>query len=58
MIEATLFFSPHQDDEILSMGSAIIEHVEKSDTHVILCTDGSKSVIRKVLDDGVLCEPW
>ncbi|MFL8712016.1 PIG-L family deacetylase [Clostridioides sp. GD02377] len=55
MVEATLFFSPHQDDEILSMGSDIIEHVEKSDTHVILCTDGSKSIIRKVLDDGGIC---
>lgn len=55
MVEATLFFSPHQDDETLSMGNAIIEHVEKSDTHVILCTDGSKSIIRKVLDDGGTC---
>lgn len=55
MVDATLFFTPHQDDETLSMGSAIIEHVEKSDTHVILCTDGSKSIIRKVLDDGGLC---
>lgn len=55
MVDATLFFTPHQDDEILSMGSAIIEHVEKSDTHVILCTDGSKSIIRRVLDDGGSC---
>ncbi|MCC0784436.1 PIG-L family deacetylase [Clostridioides sp. ES-S-0108-01] len=55
MVDATLFFTPHQDDETLSMGSAIIEHVEKSDTHVILCTDGSKSIIRKVLDDGGTC---
>ena len=55
MVDATLFFTPHQDDETLSMGSAIIEHVEKSDTHVILCTDGSKSIIRKVLDDGGSC---
>lgn len=55
MVDATLFFTPHQDDETLSMGSAIIEHVEKSDTHVILCTDGSKSIIRKVLDDGGAC---
>ncbi|CZR98308.1 GlcNAc-PI de-N-acetylase [Clostridioides difficile] len=55
MVDATLFFTPHQDDETLSMGSAIIEHVEKSDTHVILCTDGSKSIIRKVLDDGGKC---
>ncbi len=29
MVDATLFFTPHQDDETLSMGSAIIEHVEK-----------------------------
>ncbi|EGT5080366.1 TPA: PIG-L family deacetylase [Clostridioides difficile] len=55
MVDATLFFTPHQDDETLSMGSAIIEHVEKSDTHVILCTDGSKSIVRKVLDDGGSC---
>ncbi|MGO0882142.1 PIG-L family deacetylase [Clostridioides difficile] len=55
MVDATLFFTPHQDDETLSMGSAIIEHVENTDTHVILCTDGSKSIIRKVLDDGGSC---
>lgn len=37
------------------MGSVIIEYVEKSDIYVILCIDGSKFIIRKVLDDGGLC---
>jgi LmbE family N-acetylglucosaminyl deacetylase len=55
MMETTLFFTPHQDDEVLSMGNSIIEHAKISDTHVILCSDGSKSSVRKVLKEDGTC---
>jgi LmbE family N-acetylglucosaminyl deacetylase len=40
-----LFVAPHQDDETLSMGSAIRKHLEVGvhDVHVMLLTDGSGS---------------
>lgn len=40
-----VFFVPHQDDEVLSMGSAIREHVLAGrQVWVVLLTDGSSSV--------------
>lgn len=56
MKDITLFFSPHQDDELLSMGIGIIESLKEDETHVILCTDGSKSSVRKVLNDKKPCK--
>ena len=48
-----LYFSPHQDDEILSMGIDICNSVNGGhDVHVILCTDGSKSMVRDELANG------
>ncbi len=45
-----LYFSPHQDDELLSMGIDICNSINGGhDVHVILCTDGSKSMVRKEL---------
>ena len=42
-----VFFSPHQDDEILSMGSALVEHVNAGrDTHVVLMGRGDGTVVR------------
>ena len=51
-----LYFVPHQDDELLSMGLDICMAVAKgNDVHVILCTDGAKSKIRKVLSTNKEC---
>ena len=51
-----LYFAPHQDDELLTMGIDICNSVfKKWDVHVILCTDGSKSNVRKKLNDGKNC---
>lgn len=51
-----LYFAPHQDDELLSMGIDISNSIKKNyNVHVILCTDGSKSYIRKVLNNGKTC---
>lgn len=39
-----VFYVPHQDDETLSMGAVIREHVlNKREVHVVLVTDGSAS---------------
>lgn len=54
-MEVTLFFSPHQDDEILSMGIGILESLKTDDVHLILCTDGSKSSVRKALNNKRIC---
>jgi LmbE family N-acetylglucosaminyl deacetylase len=45
-----VFYSPHQDDELLTMGHAIAMHVQLGyEVHVVLLTDGSKSgAIHKV----------
>ena len=54
--QAVLYFVPHQDDELLSMGVDIIQSVVNGiDVHVILCTDGSGSSIKKVLGNGKEC---
>lgn len=51
-----LYFSPHQDDEILTMGINICNSVRSGqNVHVILCTDGSKCIVRKQLSDGRKC---
>lgn len=51
-----LYFVPHQDDELLSMGIDICFEAQKgNDVHVVLCTDGSKSCVRSRLNDGQDC---
>ena len=55
MTGTTLFFTPHQDDELLTMGNSIVEHAKIEDTHIILCTDGSKSYIKRRLNDDGTC---
>ena len=51
-----LYFVPHQDDELLTMGIDICSATTKNaDVHVILCTDGCKSQTRKVLQNGQAC---
>ena len=43
--DIVLYFSPHQDDELLTMGVDISETclLPNKEVHIILCTDGSKS---------------
>ncbi len=54
--KSVLYFSPHQDDELLSMGIDICNSISKGqDVHVILCTDGSKCSVIKQLADGKEC---
>lgn len=53
---ATLFFTPHQDDELLAMGTDIINHINDGhDVKVILCTDGVSSKVRRLLSKQGSC---
>jgi LmbE family N-acetylglucosaminyl deacetylase len=43
-----IFYVPHQDDEALSFGLGIVNHVKSGHiVHVVLLTDGSASAVRK-----------
>ncbi len=51
-----LYFAPHQDDELLTLGTDICKMLQEGySVHVILCSDGSKSSIRQKLHDGKAC---
>ena len=51
-----LYFAPHQDDELLSMGVDLCASLDKGeDVHVFLCTDGSQSKVRLRLNNGQKC---
>ena len=53
-----LYISPHQDDELLTMGVDICNEFERNESnlHICLLTDGSKSSIKKVLSNGRRCK--
>lgn len=45
-----VFYVPHQDDEALTMGVAIMNHIRSGhNVHIVLLTDGSGSYVRKRL---------
>ena len=51
-----IYFAPHQDDELLSMGVDICHSLKKGmDVHVVLCTDGSGSSVKNALNNGKKC---
>jgi LmbE family N-acetylglucosaminyl deacetylase len=46
-----IFYVPHQDDELLSMGASIINHVNSGqEVHLVLYTNGTASYMRKVMN--------
>lgn len=50
------FFASHQDDETLTMGAAIVNHLEAGhDVHVFVATDGKASNARKVINGEFHC---
>ena len=52
-----LYFAAHQDDELLSMGIDICRSLKLGDeVHVILCSDGSQSYVKKVLGNQKSCK--
>lgn len=54
---ATVVFSPHQDDELLTLGVYALKKLkEGQDVFVVLCTDGSRSSVRGALGNGKPCK--
>ena len=55
--DVILYFSPHQDDELLTMGVDICKTclLPNKEVHIVLCTDGSKSPARQRLNSGEFC---
>lgn len=54
---AIIMFSPHQDDELLTLGVYALRKLkEGQDVFVVLCTDGSRSSVRGALGNGKLCK--
>ena len=55
--KTVLVFSPHQDDELLTLGAWAQRAIAQGcDGHVVLCADGAKSCVRGVLADGQTCD--
>lgn len=51
-----IFYSPHQDDELLSMGVAILTHIKAGyDVRVVLLTNGEASNAREVINGNRYC---
>ncbi|MCF3942681.1 PIG-L deacetylase family protein [Oceanobacillus alkalisoli] len=50
-LNEVIYYIPHQDDEVITFGVSIHDHVEKGhDVHVVLLTDGANSAVRHQLD--------
>ena len=56
-VPETIFFVPHQDDEVLTCGAGIIKELErtKGKVAVVLCTDGRNCTTRLRLNNGKSC---
>jgi len=55
--KTVIYFAPHQDDELLSMGVDICNSISKcKDVHVVLITDGAGSRVRNTLNNGKKCK--
>lgn len=54
-----IFFIPHQDDETLSMGVAITQHLDAGrDVIAVLYTDGAGSIAQKILNGEAASSWW
>ena len=51
-----IFFSPHQDDELLTMGIACLSLANDQEKQVVLCTDGSGSCVKSILRNLHRCD--
>ena len=50
------YFAPHQDDELTNLGVDLCREITNGNTvHVVLCTDGSASGVRRMLCCGDGC---
>ena len=52
LIKYVLYFSPHQDDELLNLGAAMCKDINAGyEVFCVLCTDGGASGARRRPDD-------
>jgi LmbE family N-acetylglucosaminyl deacetylase len=52
-----VYYVPHQDDEAVNFGVSILNHfAEGYRVHLVLCTDGSASGVKRILSGEVYCE--
>ena len=50
------YFAPHQDDELTNLGPAVCRDLTLGHgVHVVLCTDGAASGVKRMLADGGGC---
>ena len=50
---AAVFVSPHQDDEVLTLGAALLTRLRQGrEVHVVLFTDGSATGARQLMTQG------
>ncbi len=50
------YFPPHQDDELINLGVDLCREITNGNTvHVVLCTDGSASGVKRMLCNGGTC---
>ena len=50
------YFSPHQDDELLNLGTAMCKDIDAGrEVFCVLCTDGGASGARRLIDNGGAC---
>lgn len=51
------FFVGHQDDELLTMGAGIANHIQNGhDVHVFVCTDGEGTGAINIINGSVYCQ--
>lgn len=51
------FFSPHQDDELLNLGTAMCQDIDAGrEVFCVLCTDGGASGARRLISNGGGCQ--
>ena len=51
------YFSPHQDDELLNLGTAMCKDIDAGrEVFCVLCTDGGASGARRLIGNGGTCQ--
>ena len=56
-VKYVFYFSPHQDDELLNLGTAICRDIDAGrEVFCVLCTDGGASGARRLIGNGGGCQ--
>lgn len=56
-VKYVFYFSPHQDDELLNLGTAMCKDIDAGrEVFCVLCTDGGASGARRLISNGGTCQ--